>query len=1286
MNKQNIKNHSAKFHRTLTFLALAIGIPMAGSAGDLNLSDNALEVVTGVEPNIMIITDDSGSMDFNLMTVETEGQAHLGTWNYGYTHPDPGSPGSDSTMPATNYYDWDSTSGWGGDAQHGVIPTEEYLEGEGLAAPQGGVWRYWNSSYNFIYYNPDVTYTPWEGLDINGNAFSNASSTAAPYNPYRPGDGTLNLTSTISYDTDCGLTGCQAIASLDGEGNTVTVTGFYPARYYTWPDTNSTTPANAGNGVADDDDDHTLVEIKSTTPTYTGRLAYTESSGKGRSDCKGNADPTTCTYTQEIQNFANWFSYYRKRDLIAKAAFSNAIEPAETARIGYATINNNASNAIGVDTMNVSPASGSKKTLLDKLFVTRPFGGTPLRTSLANTGKYFDCTSGNIVNGNSSSPGDSDCPVEAAPAGQCQQNYAILMTDGYWNGSSPSVGNVDDDGGDFAGGAFSDGHSDTLADVAMKYYKTDLHALSDDVATTTRDISRYLGATDPFETMHQHMATYTVSFGVDGTLSDPSDPSASFSWPDPTASGATLEKIDDLRHAAYNGRGQFLSATNPVGLADAMEDIFSEIETATGTATAVAFNTQEVEAGTLVFRASFNTKTNKGDLVAQQVNPDGTVDSAILWSAAEQLDNKVTSTSDSRVIITYKDTGGSASTGRAFQWGDLYVDQQTLLNTPQPANKTPVAAYGVFGDERVGYLRGHDKLGDIVHSTPVFVGKPPFLNRNTSAYPPLMSGGVPVAGSIPYADFQTAQENRTELTYVGANDGMLHAFDTSNGSELFAYVPNIVVENLSDLTDPAYSHQYYVDLRPSINDAYFTPLRGTNASTLSWNTVLMGGLAGGGKGYYALNITAPGDFSTETNAKTNVMWEFTEADDGGVGSSDLGYSFSEPLIAMTNSDDGSGNKEWWAIFGNGYNSTTTGATGGQSVLYMVRLEGGQDGVWTYGTDYRKISTGFGLAQATADATLPDTPNGISGVRGIDTDHNGTVDYVYAGDLQGNLFRFDFTSTNSASWGTQKLLFQAKYSTNANQRDAAGTGTEQPITSRPIVIKHPSEAGYIVILATGSWMTTGDATSTGIQSIYGVWDDMLLGTASTPDIELIQANKYLVEQEFTNQVSIEHGFTVRTLSDNTVNWNTKKGWHIDLDVPPAGSATGVEYPGERAVRNLQIRGGILFVNTIIPKDTNACSVGAGGFELAFNPVTGGSGSTTIFDLDGNSIFDDSDNAGDLAGDSNIITGIRFDTDTPTDSAFIGSRRMTQEGDTIRSFDTNTGGGSGTGRTSWRQVTN
>lgn len=1240
--KRHLQNRSRV--RLQVTLSVALGITAVGSmAGDLNLSNNALEVVTAVEPNVMIINDDSGSMDWEVMSTDySNGGRFTGT------QPDGSSPaGSGSVTHKDGDDDGTANCGFGSGTFTGYLYIVEFGnnsytdDGNDCNTADDEAWRIRNSDFNPMYFDPTKTYLPWEGVNASGTTYGNIDITNAPDDPYNPTEW-IDLT---QHNSNWNGGAVRVTSDRDGDGNP---DGF---RYYTWVDTD-------GDGLFDDGEE--------TEHKIRDKDAATQ------------------------QNFANWFGYYRSRDFAAKAAFSLAIKPADNVRMGYATINNNASNRIRVASLNVSPASGNKKAVLDELFKTAPSSGTPLRRSLDRTGKYYKCsgTSTDIFGStNSVSPGNSECPVEDAPIGQCQQNYTILMTDGFWNGSDPSVGNTDDDGGAYAGGAYADTYSNTLADVAMHYYKTDLHSVDDNVPTSARDLAGYRGTTDPFETMHQHMATYTVGFGVVGTLtSSPSDVDTAFTWPNPSSGNG--QKIDDLQHAAFNGRGQYLSANDPLGLATAMSNIFTDIASATGTATAVAFNTQEVESGTLVFRASFNTKTSEGDLIAQNVNADGSIDPTIIWSAADELDDKVTSNSDTRTIITYQDNGDNTSTGVPFQWASLNAAQQALLNAPQPANV--LAATNTFGDERLGYLRGHNeneginyddgefreraeesgKLGDIVHSTPVFVGKPHLLNRAGGAYPSTVGHT--------YADFKIAYSSRNEVSYTGGNDGMLHAFDTSDGSEVFAYVPNILMGKLSDLTNPDYSHRYYVDLSPAINDAYFSPASGTNSGTLSWNTVLVGGLNAGGKGYYALNVTDPSDLDTESEAKENVMWEFTEADDGGIGSSDLGYTFSQPIITMSNADDGSGNKKWVAIFGNGYNSTSTD---GDAAIYVLFLEGGQDGVWTSGSDFYKISTGNGKAES-ADGT---TPNGIGGVRAVDTDTDGTVDYVYAGDLQGNLYRFDMTNATPSNWvSTPKTLFQAKYKAS----DSFTRDIIQPITTTPLVLNHPTEAGeFLVIVGTGSWMTTEDATSTDIQSIYGIWDDLSIN----PLVTMTSTANQLVQQTFTNHTNAEHGFTVRTLTNNEVAWDNQgnastyvKGWYIDLDVPPA-SGSGVEYPGERATRNIQYRGGILFVNTVIPKDTAACSVGVGGYELALDPTNGGSGSTVIFDLDGNNDFGDGDNVGDAAGNANIVTGIQFDGGTPSDAAFIGSRRMTQVGDEIRSFDTNTGGNTSTGRTSWREVT-
>lgn len=1244
-------------------------------ADPLDLADTALEVLLPVEPNILMLTDDSGSMDMSIMTNGPDeggdGDMQIYGSRYFYTYPD---PGASSEQPAYNRYAPGNNPGCFG----GVALTEAYLKSRTNSAPYEGAWRAWNKDYNKVFYDPSVAYEPWKGVDSAGNEYGDADETAALFDPYRPLHGSLNLTTDLANYKSC------------YKGTTVTASGYYPARYYVWTDSND-------DGVVDRDDGHTLYEIRTAGVCSTGATCpATFTRPSSRTDCGApSGDTVTCTAAQEMQNFANWFSYYRKRDLAAKANFGSVVASNTSARIGFATINDNDNSAIKIDSMNLSPKSGPKKDLLDKIYDMLPYSGTPLRRNLEKAGKYFECASGDIFGSISSSlPGSADCPIlGSAEGGKCQQNYTVLMTDGFYNGLDPAIVNADgDDNTDYDGGAFADSNNHTLADVAMDFYERDLQTgsnMSNEVPPTTNDKKRYPanGGSYPVDTddvpvrMHQHMATYTLSFGIgSSTKVMPDNPIAAFVWDDPGVSNAG--KIDDLLHAAYNGRGEYLPANNPVELKRALDSIFSEIGQAEGAASAVAFNTQNVDSGSLVFRAFFNTKTNTGNLVAHQVFLNGEINlDDEEWNAQEQLSRDYDSDSDvdNRVIITASDAG-VASPGIPFRWADLSSgagSQQEKLHQPVPTNVTDI------GDERLEWIRGkvenegsayvngefHERvdadgvrqlLGDIVHSAPVFVGPPPYSRRDNPPFP--------TDAADLYSEFKLANLSRYPIVYVGANDGMLHAFsgqpaNKGGGKEIFDYVPNIVFDNLSLLTDPDYSHHYYVDLTPSVNDVFMGG---------SWKTVLVGGLSAGGMGYYALDVTNPGGFSNETNAADKVMWEFDNSDDNA-----LGYSFSSPLIAMSN-DGPDGNKTWVAIFGNGYNSTSAN---GNAYLFVVNLAGGLDGVWDEGTDYIKIDTGNGLAQSGTN-----TPNGIGGIRGVDLDQNGTVDYVYAGDLQGNLYRFNLTG-DMGSWDRDGVLYTTSYD---------GTGPTQPITNSPVVVQHPEQTGLIVIFGTGSWMTNDDRTDTSIQSIYGVWDTFgnLTDTAEV-------AFKELQEQEFVNQIDAINEFTVRTSTNNAINWKATgghrtMGWYINLDMAPAGGS-GVEFPGERAVRRFQIRGGLLFVNTIIPKksDSDPCEVGVGGWELGFCPETGGAPDPTrnpkldcdkiIFDVNADGSFNNFDNVGGGQDSADIVTGRRFDDSTPADSSFIGDTQVTQTSDkSIRTTKTNTGNNALQGRHSWREV--
>jgi type IV pilus assembly protein PilY1 len=245
------------------------------------------------------------------------------------------------------------------------------------------------------------------------------------------------------------------------------------------------------------------------------------------------------------------------------------------------------------------------------------------------------------------------------------------------------------------------------------------------------------------------------------------------------------------------------------------------------------------------------------------------------------------------------------------------------------------------------------------------------------------------------------------------------------------------------------------------------------------------------------------------------------------------------------------------------------------------------------------------------------------------------------------------------------------------------------------MKHPEKTGFIVIFGTGSWMTDEDATSTDIQSIYGVWDDM----SNTPLVTRVSANAQLIEQSFEDKDAPKNGKAVGSLTsnavdyDNTGNASSKvMGWYIDLDVEDESGT--VQYPGERAVRDFLIRGGLLFVNTVLPKDPTSCGPAAGGFTLGFDPVTGGASSEPVFDINGDGKFSLTDNISNVDDPDNVVSRFRHDSGTPSDSSFIDNILVTNvstgtgnggstSGD-VESMRTNTGSTNGAGRFSWREL--
>ncbi|MCP4091352.1 MAG: hypothetical protein GY746_16400 [Gammaproteobacteria bacterium] len=618
----------------------------------------------------------------------------------------------------------------------------------------------------------------------------------------------------------------------------------------------------------------------------------------------------------------------------------------------------------------------------------------------------------------------------------------------------------------------------------------------------------------------------------------------------------------------------YFYSTDPSELNTALGEVFEEIAEQTSSSASVASNSQRLNTGTNIFQAQFNSEDWSGNLIAIAINMDGSVGSEV-WSARDNLEGQ--DWSSGRNIFTYDPVTGN---GKEFTSGGITSAQLDALHINPD---TGVA--DTLGEERVEYIRGSDanevsnsgpfrdrsyKLGDLISSAPVFVGAPAF------GYPEAM---VDVGDSEEtYATFAQDNFNRSSVIYVGGNDGMLHAISATTvygsdgttvehngGDELMAYVPGFLLPELNELTSLDYDHRYYVDGSPTMGDVFIGA-----GSTGAWHTVLAGGARAGGQGYYLLDITDPSLFTQSTTNATNLaLWEFTDANDA-----DLGYSFSQPAIAKMK------NGKWAVIFGNGYNNTEAdGHVGsGTAVLFIVYVDG---------SGYETIDTGEG---STSD------PNGLSTPAPVDVDGDSIVDYIYAGDLYGNMWKFDVThASNTNQWevdfGGDPLFTTLDESGNA-----------QPITVKPDVGLHPL-GGYMVYFGTGKFFEVGDNNpdNYGTQTFWAVRDN---------GSEIGSNRDNFQEQEVTTLVSA-YGWKYRITSNNGINWGTQHGWYMDLPED-----------GEQVVVEPQLNHDNIIFVTQTPS-SHQCGFGGSSWLMEMSAVTGGWPDDPNLDINGDGVVDDGD---------------------------------------------------------------
>lgn len=909
--------------------------------------------------------------------------------------------------------------------------------------------------------------------------------------------------------------------------------------------------------------------------------------------------PSGRSYAEEMQNFANWFTYFRRRHHAIRGGVAHALDGVSGLRAGLFWFNNRR-------TVSMFDMDTDQQAFLDDHYRHVNTGGTPTRQSLDHAGTQFMRTDGNA-------------PITEV----CQKNFTLLFTDGFANDTSySSVGN--DDSG--AGSPFADSYSDTAGDIAHYYYEKNLR--SDMQAGEVDVVSACLQSNPPAYldcNPNLHMTTFSVGLGVSGTIfgqthttvKDAHD--APPTWPDVSAS-STQVQVDDLYHAAVNGRGEIFNATTPAALTSELTAVFDTIAGQIGGASGASFNSSRLSTNNAIFAATFNSGGWTGELNA--IRLDGTTGELLnsAWEASEKLDQM---TPSQRVIIT-----NNGSDGIPFQWSN--VNSVSFIR--DDLNTDPSGATDTKGESRLEYLRGDTSkegtefrsraslLGDIVHSTPMYVGEP------EQSWPDILPFGDNTVANY-YSTFKVAQKNRQEMVYVGANDGMLHGFDgslgTNGGRELLAYIPSMVYssnkeEGLHYLTDPDYRHRYYVDLSPTVSDV-FIKNKPASSAPRAWRTMLVGGMRNGGRGLFGLDVTDPNNFS-EAKAEELVLWEFDQADD-----SDLGDITTKPVIGMMN------NGKWAVIFGNGYNSSS-------SRLFILFIEDGLDGTWGSG-DYIELDTGVsgGMSQPTV----------------ADLDGDKVIDRIYAGDLSGNMWVFDVSNSNTNKWESAKKqgstpvpLFTAKRS----------DGTLQPITTNPLLARNPlsntdnsNTPNVMVYFGTGRYLSNGDPSDTQVQSFYGVWD-----AKTTSKLERSDLTEHKVVKSGNN----------RQVTGTEPSYPSVSGFYMDF---PAD--------GERIVDSPKTRGGILFFNTMKP-ESDPCDQGGSGWLMSVDLGSGLTPSRPVFDSNNDGQVDDDDTA--YAGQ--FISG-----GLPAVSGFLGDNQYTPtSAGTVERRAIDTGEADRTGRLSWDEI--
>ena len=1095
-------------------LMLAVGLAEPVRAGTVDLSTTPPDLTRSVDPNIAVTFDDSGSMGADVMG---------------------------DGRPFDN-------AGWSGAWRcAGVIDPRVSTPGDVRSHVMNGV-----------YYNPRVSYLP--PLKEDGSSFPDADATlAAVWN-----DG-IEWNRPLAPTTASGTTRFSGTWTCAGAGSNPVGAGPYYWRLKTG--------VNIGTAGAVD-----LAALYDAAHWEAVALS-----------------------AGEYQNWANWWAYYRTRNLMTRTALSRVFGSlGSNLRVVCQNLNGNTASCplLARDATPIAAFSGALRArFFDWIHQLPARGETPVRAAALRAGDFF---AGGAAGGGKQYT-DAD-PYWNGLTGAdradltCRQNFHMLVTDGYWNESDPAPPAF----GAQASRSLPDGvayatrdpvsrifwnvsgatYASSFANIAFDHWARDLRpdlanhvpayfpdqttgvtgtAVSGPILDPASIPEIYFNpANDP--ATWQHVVQFMVSLGVAGTLDFPADLTALRSgakaWPLPVNNAP--QALDDTWHAAVNGRGDFFSASDPDALVARLTDILDTIVTRRSASTAGSLSTSVLTVGTLSYHTGYDSADWSGTATARRVDPDSGAFDAVLWDAGCLLTGgrcHATGSNvgaardpDTRVLLTAQGTG--TGQGIALRWASLPIALRHQLDI----NPATGVADGK-GAQRLDFLRGdrsHEGslfrargavLGAVVNAQSLYVGAPD--SGYTDTFPAGSQEAVAAAGGNTYERFAFSHRSRAPTLYVASDDGMLHAFDAttgaSGGQERWAYVPYSVFANLPGLTARNYTLQPMVDNTPVERDVFIGG---------QWRTLLIGTLRLGGRGVYALDVTDPAASEAAPGAK--VLWEFNHTSSGAAA---LGYTYAQPNVARL------ANGKWVVLVAGGYfptGSTDPAARNTYSSLFVLDAQ--------TGALIRELKTAAAPQPAVASDGLAAPVLG---------DYQGDLidDVAFAGDLQGNLWRFDLSDANPSNWAVD-LLFKPT------------TAGHRPITAMPRLFPDALTHKFMTVFGTGKYLGLSDRTvrSAPTQAFYGL-RDYGRNAAVYPIGE-----GSLLRQDLG---ALANG--ARILTDFPL-LATHDGWYFLLDAR-AGERSVVTpialFNSHRAI-----------LTTLIPAGNDPCDPGREGAVLVVNAANGG----------------------------------------------------------------------------------